>query len=59
MTKRRGRPRRRHDAPLFHVRLDPEVADALRTRAAAEKRTVTAVVERSLLHYLESVEVDR
>ena len=38
---------------LVTYRLDAEIVDALKKRAEADRRTITAVVELALLEYLE------
>jgi hypothetical protein len=35
------------------VRLTPDVYDALSARAVEESRSITAVIERAVLHYLD------
>ena len=61
MTTKRKRPERRPrqaDEPMLHIRLDRQIADALRERATAEGRYLTPVVTDAILAYLDT-EVSR
>ena len=46
-------PTPKSDTVAFLVRIPPELAEALRARAAADDRSMRAVVERALRAYLE------
>lgn len=58
MTKKRKVPAAPAAPVQFKTYLDQSLRDAVDRRAAAERRTLRAVVEAALLHYLETTEVD-
>jgi len=51
--RRPGRPRGEPRVQT-KVRFTPDVHDALSARAAKESRSITAVIERAVLHYLDT-----